>query len=132
MPFTQQTWSRLGRLIGARLRPLTQIGWPPPEPSPPGLRRLWSGFHRLTQISWPRDYPIAQFPNLPLILAFLGGQVAARTHGLGHSYGAAISYLALAVWAYEELAHGVNGFRRLLGLAYVISSVAHLALALHR
>ena len=26
----------------------------------------------------------------------------------------------MTIWAYEELVHGVNWFRRLLGLAYVI------------
>jgi len=44
---------------------------------------------------------------------------------------AAISDLTLTVWAYEELFHGVNWFRHLLGLAYVISTAVHLAMALH-
>lgn len=73
-----------------------------------------------------------QFPNAPLILAFLAGQTAAHLHGQGHADASAISFLALAVWAYEELAHGVNWFRHLLGLAYIISTTVHLALALHR
>jgi hypothetical protein len=73
-----------------------------------------------------------QFPNAPLIAAFIAGQAAGHTHGSGHAYGSAISYLALAVWAYEELAYGVNWFRRLLGLGYTISTIVHLALALQR
>jgi len=37
---------------------------------------------------------------------------------------------AMVIWAYEELAHGVNWFRHLLGLAYVVSTTVHLARAL--
>ncbi len=40
------------------------------------------------------------------------------------------SYLAMAIWAYEELAHGVNWFRHLLGLTYIVSTGVHLAAAL--
>ncbi len=73
-----------------------------------------------------------QFPNAPLILAFLAGEVAAHVHAHGaHADALAIAYLAMTVWAYEELIHGVNWFRHLLGLAYVISTAAHLAAALH-
>jgi hypothetical protein len=36
----------------------------------------------------------------------------------------------MAIWAYEELADGVNWFRHLLGLAYIVSTVVHLARAL--
>jgi hypothetical protein len=91
---------------------------------------LWHRFQRLTQLSFPQRFPIVQFPNLPLIVAFLAGAAAARTHDPGHAYLAAISYLAFGVWAYEELLHGVNWFRHLLGLGYAIFTVVHLALAL--
>jgi hypothetical protein len=37
----------------------------------------------------------------------------------------------MAIWAYLELFSGVNAFRRLLGLAYTISTAVHLANALH-
>jgi hypothetical protein len=94
------------------------------------LRRLWRGFKRLTQLGWPRDFPIVQFPNAPLIIAFLAGAAAARIHDPGHAYLAAISLLAMGVWAYEELLRGVNWFRHLLGLGYAISTVVHLALLL--
>jgi hypothetical protein len=86
----------------------------------------------LTQLSWPRRYPLIQFPNVPLIVAFVAGQTAGDLHGLPHSYASAVAYLAMIVWAYEELAHGVNRFRNLLGLAYAVSTVVHLAVALHR
>lgn len=72
-----------------------------------------------------------QFPNAPLIIAFVAGQVASRAHGSGHADASAISYLAMFIWAYEELVDGVNWFRHLLGFAYVISTAVHLALALH-
>jgi hypothetical protein len=92
---------------------------------------LWSGFMWLTKLSWPRKFPIVQFPNLPLALAFIAGQAAQRMHGTGHADTQAISYLAMAIWAYEELFRGVNWFRRLLGLAYIVSTAVHLAHALH-
>lgn len=93
-------------------------------------RGLWRGFKRLTQLGWPRRFPIMQFPNAPLIIAFLAGQAARHAHGTTHAYATAISYLALTIWAYEELLHGVNWVRHLLGLGYAISTVVHLALAL--
>ena len=71
-----------------------------------------------------------QFPNAPLILAFLAGAAAGATHGPAHTYLAAISLVALAVWASEELVFGVNWFRRLLGLGCAIYTVAHLAVGL--
>jgi hypothetical protein len=50
-------------------------------------------FKRLTQLSFPKSYPIVQFPNAPLIIAFVSGLVASHSHGHGHSYAQAISYL---------------------------------------
>jgi hypothetical protein len=72
-----------------------------------------------------------QFPNAPLILAFLAGQIAGHVHGQAHADASAISYLAFTIWAYEELVDGVNWFRHLLGLAYLISTAINLGLALH-
>jgi hypothetical protein len=93
--------------------------------------RLWPKFKRLTQLGWPVNFPIVQFPNAPLIVAFLAGEAAKRFDGAVHAGASAVSYLAMSIWAYEELARGVNWFRRLLGLTYVISTAVHLALALH-
>jgi hypothetical protein len=101
-------------------------------PSAPPLRRLWRRYKQLTALSWPKRFPIVQFPNLPLTVAFLSGRVAQGLHGSGHAYAMAISYLAMTIWAYAELTDGVNWFRRLLGLGYVISTGVHLALALQR
>jgi hypothetical protein len=93
-------------------------------------RGLWRGFEGLTQLGWPKAFPIVQFPNAPLIIAFLTDAAAAHTHDPGHVCLAAISFLAFGIWAYEELVHGVNWFRHLPGLGYAISTVVHLALAL--
>jgi hypothetical protein len=72
-----------------------------------------------------------QFPNLPLIVAFLAGEGGNFVNGIEHTYAASVSYLALSIWAYEELVHGVNWFRRLLGLAYAIVLVVRVTHALH-
>jgi hypothetical protein len=97
----------------------------------PGLLSVWSSFERLTQLSFPRRFPIVQFPNLPLIIAFLAGEAGKFLHGTAHANAASVAYLALTIWAYEELVHGVNWFRHLLGLAYVIIVVMRVAHALH-
>ena len=90
--------------------------------------RVW--VRRVRQFSWPRGFPLVQFPNLPLILAFAGGLAASMMHGVGHRDALAVSYLAMALWAYEELVDGVNWFRHLLGLVYVVSTATHLAMAI--
>jgi hypothetical protein len=89
-----------------------------------------AGYRRVREFSWPRGFPIVQFPNDALIVAFVAGTVAAMLHGVGHADARAVSYLAMTIWAYEELAHGVNWFRHLLGLVYIVSTGVHLAAAL--
>jgi hypothetical protein len=89
-----------------------------------------AGYRRVRAFGWPRGFPVVQFPNNALIVAFVAGQAAAMVHGAGRFDARAVSYLAIAIWAYEELAHGVNWFRHLLGLAYIVSTGAHLAVAL--
>jgi hypothetical protein len=88
-------------------------------------------FGRLTQLGFPRNFPIVQVPNTPLILAFVAGQVGGHVHGVNHDYASSVGYLAMTIWAYEELVHGVNWFRHLLGFAYVIIMAMRLAAALH-
>ena len=41
----------------------------------------------------------------------------------------AISYVALTVWAYEEAASGVNGFRKALGMGALVLIVVAVAQA---
>jgi hypothetical protein len=95
------------------------------------LLRLWLAFRRLTGFGFPRRFPIVQFPNLSLIVAFLAGEAGRFLDGGARSYAAAVSYLAMAIWAYEELVRGVNWFRRLLGLAFVILLIVRVAHAVH-
>jgi hypothetical protein len=89
------------------------------------VARLW---HR-GQRGWPAAYPVAQLPNAPLLLA-LGGLIVGGGGG-GWGVGAArgVFHAALAAWAWSEITEGVNGFRRVLGVAgfvYVVVRVAEL------
>ena len=95
------------------------------------LLGVWPAYKRLTELSFPRRFPIAQFPNLALIVALLAGEAGKFLYGSAHSYAESVSYLAITIWAYEELVHGVNWFRRLLGLAFMILLVVRVADALH-
>ena len=91
---------------------------------------LWRAYKRLTQYGLPRRFPLVQFPNVPLVIAFLAGEASQLSHGTAHTYTLAVAVLAMTIWAYEELAHGVNWFRHLLGLAYAIILVVRVAHAL--
>jgi hypothetical protein len=84
-------------------------------------------YKRMTALSFPPHFPVVQFPNLPLVIAFTVGWTATALAGRPHSYAEAVSYLAMTVWAYEELVHGVNWFRRLLGLAFMIILIVSVA-----
>ncbi len=88
--------------------------------------RPWLAFKHLTTLGFPRRFPIVQFPNLPLITAFLAGEAGKFVRGTEHSFAASVSYVAMTIWAYEELARGVNWFRRLLGLVYVVILVVRI------
>jgi hypothetical protein len=83
---------------------------------------LW----RRGQVGWPRRFPIAQFPNPPLLLALAGWGLAAMAGGTAHDIGRAVFIVGLAVWALEEMLGGVNWFRRLLGLGVLIWMVGRL------
>ena len=79
------------------------------------------------QVGWPRRFPIAQFPNPPLLLAFAGLALASVAGGTAHDVGRAVFTLGLAVWALEEAVRGVNWFRRVLGVGVLVWIVAGLA-----
>jgi hypothetical protein len=87
------------------------------------ITELW----RRGQVGWPRRFPIAQFPNPPLLLALAGWGLAALAGDTAHDIGRAIFTLALAVWALEEAVGGVNWFRRLLGVGVLVWVIAGLA-----
>jgi hypothetical protein len=72
---------------------------------------------RRGQVGWPRRFPIAQFPNPSLLLALAGSVLAAVSSGTVHDVGRVVSTAALAFWACQEMASGVNWFRRAFGLA---------------
>jgi hypothetical protein len=94
---------------------------------PPIRRPAWK---RLAALSFPRRFPIVQFPNLPLIVAFVASQAGRVLSSAETPYARSISYLAMTIWAYEELVDGVNWFRRLLGLTYAVIMVVRVAHAL--
>jgi hypothetical protein len=81
---------------------------------------------RLLRWSWPRGFPIVQFPNAPLIAAILAGIAGQATRGSAQRLALTIMYLALGVWAYEEAIRGDNWFRRLLGLGIGVYVVVRL------
>ena len=88
----------------------------------PTLGDLW----RRGQRGWPARFPLAQFPNAPLLVALAGWLLAELTDGSVHAYARATFYAGLAAWAWEELAGGVNWVRRafgLGGLVYVVVKV---------
>ena len=87
------------------------------------VAELW----RRGQVGWPRRFPIAQFPNPPLLVAFAGWGLADLAGGIAHDVGRAVFALGLAVWALEEAVSGANWFRRLLGIGVLVWIVAGLA-----
>jgi hypothetical protein len=87
------------------------------------IAELW----RRGQVGWPRRFPIAQFPNPPLLLAFAGWGLAVAAGGGARDVGRAIFTVGLAVWAWEEAVAGVNWFRRFLGAGALVWIVAGLA-----
>jgi hypothetical protein len=111
-------------------QPSMQDGGTRKQPRAPAWVRPWLAYKQLTTLGFPRPFAIVQFPNPPLIVAFLAGQVSGFVRGSEHSFARSVSYLAMTIWAYEELAEGVNWFRHLLGLAYVIILVIRVAHAI--
>ncbi len=74
-----------------------------------------------------RGYTVGQFPNPPLWVALAALLVGLLTDdgSTVNDLARATAYVALTIWAYEEAANGVNGFRRALGtVALVLILVA--------
>ena len=76
----------------------------------PKLRAAWDRGQR----GWPERYPVAQFPNAPLIVFLV-----AKVLGLD-----TLAMAGLVVWAALELLSGVNLLRRGLGAVVLASVVA--------
>jgi hypothetical protein len=79
-----------------------------------------------------RGYTVGHFPNPPLWVALAALLVARLTDDGSaiHDISRAISYVALTVWAYEEAANGVNGFRKALGIGALVLIVVAVARAI--
>ncbi|OGL30887.1 hypothetical protein A3F37_00400 [Candidatus Saccharibacteria bacterium RIFCSPHIGHO2_12_FULL_41_12] len=57
-----------------------------------------------------------QVPNLPLIVWFVALLLARVTAGQWHALFSVVSFGALFTWAWLEIFHGTNMFRRILGV----------------
>jgi hypothetical protein len=75
-------------------------------------------------------YVVGQAPNPPLLIALAAFMVALLTDGTVNDIARAIGYMALTVWAYEELANGVNAYRKGLGAVALSAVVVSLSLAI--
>jgi hypothetical protein len=74
----------------------------------------------------PRKFPIFQFPNPPLTAAILAGALGRAARGRLSRNATLLSRLALLLWSAEEMATGVNWFRRLLGTVGGVYALAKL------
>lgn len=86
--------------------------------------------HQRRAPGWPREFPLVQPPNAPLLVAFAAWLLAALTDGDVHGYARAAFYAALASWAWLELTDGTNWFRRALGAAGLVYVVVRAGEAL--
>jgi hypothetical protein len=92
-------------------------------------RRHMSTWRRL-QRGWPASYPLAQFPNAPLLLALAASVASSVLDGNAADYAGAVFYIGLSAWAWLELADGTNAFRRMLGAAGLVYVALRLGAAL--
>ena len=83
--------------------------------------------HRRAMRGVPPAFPVAQFPNAPLLVAFAAFIAGRVVNGRADDYASATFFTALAVWAYLEVVDGTNWFRRLLGVAGLAFVVVRLA-----
>ena len=93
------------------------------------MQPLLSAYRRARRLSWPAAYPIAQFPNPPLIIGLLALGLRYLASGIWATAFAVVGYAFVGAWAYLELTAGVNLFRRVLGavgLVYVLVAIARL------
>jgi len=72
---------------------------------------------------------VAQWPNIPLAV-FVLLSIARRLTGPSEQLATALrvaTWIALATWAVDELARGVNPFRRILGSVVLLAVFADLS-----
>ena len=77
-----------------------------------------------------KKFVVLQFPNAPLIIAFVSWLTSRFTSGTYHTFSLFIFYVAGIIWAYGELVHGANWFRKLLGFVWIVMVIASLAIKL--
>jgi hypothetical protein len=79
-----------------------------------------------------RGYTVGQFPNPPLWVALAALLISRFTDQAStvNDVARAIFFIALTIWAYEEAASGINGFRRALGAVALVLIVVAVARAL--
>jgi len=94
--------------------------------------RIPPRIEKVMRHSWPKRFPVAQFPNPPLIVAIVASIVSRLTDGRVQAVASALFYVGLGIWAWEELVRGVNWFRRVLGVAGLTYVVVRIAEALNR
>lgn len=86
---------------------------------------MFKKLYRKTFFDENNNFVIAQFPNLPIILALVFtilSNIDIFNAGLNEVF----TYLAsgfLFVWAYLEITSGVNYFRRFLGIAVIVYAI---------
>jgi hypothetical protein len=69
---------------------------------------------------------VAQWPNVPLAIFLLAAVASRIFHPSGGpaTFVRVLGVVALIVWALDEVARGVNPFRRMLGGAVLVTTVA--------
>ena len=91
--------------------------------------RDWRTVWGLSRLGWPREYPVVQFPNLPLIAGLAGVAGSRVLDGTAGDYASALAVVGLAGWAWWEAVDGDNAFRRVLGGAGLVYLVVRLGAA---
>jgi len=69
---------------------------------------------------WPPGFVIVQVPNAPLTISLAASLAARLTGGVVRRLCEAIARIALGIWAFGEAIRGVNVYRRLVGLGFLI------------
>ena len=64
---------------------------------------------------------IAQSPNPPVIIALIALLISKLTTGIAQKISIIIFTVFIVIWAYEEIVHGVNWFRRTLGIIVLLA-----------
>jgi hypothetical protein len=62
-----------------------------------------------------KNFVIFQFPNLYLWVMIISWPFSRFATGLVQSVSRTVFITATIIWSYEEIVHGVNWFRKLLG-----------------